>query len=524
MARIAYLLLCHKDPDGIVRQVGELTAAGDAVAVHFDARAPGADFARLRAALADNPRVTFARRRLRCGWGEWSLVAATLEAARAALAAFPEATHFYMLSGDCMPVKTAEYAHALLDAQGADFIESHDFFASDWIRTGIREDRLHYRHWFNERGQKRLFYASLAVQKRLGLKRAPPADLDVMIGSQWWCLRRATLEAILAFLARRPDVIRFFRTTWIPDETFFQTLVRHLVPEAEIRNRTLTFLMFTDYGMPVTFYNDHHDLLLRQDYLFARKISPDAAELKARLGALYAATGVDFPVSNEGRALHAFVTSRGREGRRFAPRFWEAGASLGRDRELLMIACKKWHVGRRLSARIAQATGIPTLDYVFNEEAASLPDLGGIETTLAKRTRHRRALLRMLYEVHGTDRLILCLDPASRELIEDFSADRATARLLRVECAMSDAYLAGHAGRIGLAAPGTAPEALGGLIATLRADIAAEAARLADARLAGRHRLCEGAPEPENRRALAAFLDAGPEAAAALITPDLFHD
>ena len=25
--------------------------------------------------------------------------------------------------------------------------------------------------------------------------------------------------------------MRFFRTTWIPDETFFQTLVRHLVPE-----------------------------------------------------------------------------------------------------------------------------------------------------------------------------------------------------------------------------------------------------------------------------------------------------
>ena len=56
--------------------------------------------------------------------------------------------------------------------------------------------------------------------------------------------------------------MRFFRTTWIPDETFFQTLVRHLVPEGEIRTRTLTFLMFTDYGMPVTFYNDHFRLAL----------------------------------------------------------------------------------------------------------------------------------------------------------------------------------------------------------------------------------------------------------------------
>ena len=34
---------------------------------------------------------------------------------RAAVAAFPAATHFYMLSGDCMPVKTAVYAHTFLD-------------------------------------------------------------------------------------------------------------------------------------------------------------------------------------------------------------------------------------------------------------------------------------------------------------------------------------------------------------------------------------------------------------------------
>jgi hypothetical protein len=104
------------------------------------------------------------------------------------------------------------------------------------------------------------------IQKRLGLKRAVPADLEIMIGSQWWCLRRRTVEWILSFARKRRDVMRFFATTWIPDETFFQTLVRHLVPGHEIQSRTLTFLMFTDYGMPVVFYNDHYDLLLSQDF------------------------------------------------------------------------------------------------------------------------------------------------------------------------------------------------------------------------------------------------------------------
>lgn len=221
MAKIAFILLTHKDPDGIIRQAERLTATGDYVSIHFDARAKPADYNRIRNRLDDNPRVTFARRRLKCGWGEWSLVGASLEAVKAATAAFPDATHFYMLSGDCMQIKTAEYAHALLDRDDVDYIESFDYFTSDWIKTGIKQERLIYRHWFNERNQKWLFYKSMEVQRALGLTRQVPDDLQMMIGSQWWCLRRTTIEAVLDFCAARPDVMRFFKTTWIPDETFF---------------------------------------------------------------------------------------------------------------------------------------------------------------------------------------------------------------------------------------------------------------------------------------------------------------
>lgn len=180
MARIGFVLLVHKDPEGVIAQARRLTAAGDYVSIHFDARGSAADFRAIRTALADQPSVTFARRRVKCGWGEWSLVAATLQALRAAVDAFPLATHFYMLSGDCLPVKSAEYAHDLLDGDDCDYIESFDFFDSDWIKTGIKAERLIYRHWFNERRQKSLFYASLALQRRLGLadRCDPPAHRD----------------------------------------------------------------------------------------------------------------------------------------------------------------------------------------------------------------------------------------------------------------------------------------------------------------------------------------------------------
>ncbi|MCU0815364.1 MAG: beta-1,6-N-acetylglucosaminyltransferase [Cypionkella sp.] len=507
MAKIAYILLTHKDPEGVIAQAGRLTAAGDFVAIHYDGRAPLADYQKIVSALSDNAGVIFTPRRVKCGWGEWSLVEASLMAVRAAEAAFPRATHFYMMSGDCMPIKSAEYAHAFLDRDDADFIESVDFFNSDWIKTGIKEERLIYRHWFNERSNKVWFYRSMGVQRKLGLTRKVPADLQMQIGSQWWCLRRRTVEMLLEFSKRRRDVMRFFRTTWIPDETFFQTLVRHLVPEHEIRSRTLTFLMFTDYGMPVTFYNDHYDMLLSQDYLFARKISPDAQDLKERLGRLYTSTGTRFQISNEGRSLFRFLTGRGRIGRRFAPRFWERESSIGRERQLMMVTCKKWHVAKRLVERVRQVTNLPAVDYLFNEAGTPLPDLGGIQSTLEKRTRHRRALVRMLYDYWETDKLIFCIDPANVDLMQDFYNDKAVVRLLEVECNFTDDYLIGHARRVGLAGDRTPQETIDRLLPTIRYDVKFESDRIRDAGFKGLHRIRESASVDENTVPLAEFLD-----------------
>lgn len=525
MARIAYIFLCHKDPEEIIAQAKRLTAAGDYVAIHFDKRSSASDYHSIEQAIAANTSVVFTKKRIKCGWGEWTLVEATLLAITAAENAFPNATHFYMLSGDCMPVKSAEHARAFLDNADVDYIESFNYFASDWIKIGLKEERLIYRHWVNERKYKSLFYASMNLQKRLGLKRSVPTDIAMQIGSQWWCLRRRTIEWILNFCKKRPDVIRFFRTTWIPDETFFQTLVRHMVPDHEIQTRTLTFLMFTDYGMPVVFYNDHYDLLTSQDYLFARKISPDAKHLKEQLGALYGKKNEKFDISNEGKNLFRFLTGRGRVGRRFAPRFWETESSIGRDRTLLMITCKKWHVAKRLTERIRAHTSIPAIDYLFNEGSTDLPDLGGIQTTVEKRTRHRRALVHMLFDNWDSSHLALCIDPGNLDLMRDFYNDRGIIKLLEIQCEFSESFLVGHAERMGLISKKTPPETIARLLPTIRYDIKFESDHIEDADFENFFRMNERAESQNNIAALAAFLGVAQDKAHDILSDDsLFLD
>ena len=252
------------------------------------------------------------------------------------------------------------------------------------------------------------------------------------------------------FTKTRKDVLRFFQTTWIPDETYFQTLVRHLIPVVEIQTRALTFLVFSDYGMPATFYNDHYDFLVAQDFLFARKISPDAADLKQHLGQLYASNKADFQITEDGRKLYLFLTQAGRTGQRFAPRIWEKEGQIGHGRTLFILVCKKWHVAKRLMDLLKTYIELPALGFLFGEDPEVLPYLGGILSNQNKINRHRRLVMRLLFEHFQSDRIMICVDPSEIDTLRDFQSDPVETRILDINCMFDDQYLLGHAQRIGL--------------------------------------------------------------------------
>ncbi|MCU0900859.1 MAG: glycosyl transferase, partial [Cypionkella sp.] len=72
---------------------------------------------------------------------------------------------------------------------------------------------------------------------------------------------------------------RYFQKVWIPDESYFQTLVRQV--SSTVESRSLTLSKFDFQGKPHIFYDDHLQLLRRSDCFVARKIWPDAVKLYA---------------------------------------------------------------------------------------------------------------------------------------------------------------------------------------------------------------------------------------------------
>lgn len=243
------------------------------VVVHVDAKVRKAEFERFRTNLSDLENVRFSKR-LRCEWGTWELVAATQAASEVLLAEFPEVRHAYLTSGSCLPLRPISELKAYLDARPrTDFIESATIADVPWTVGGLDEERFTMRFPFSWRKNRWLFDRYVEIQRKLGLKRRIPAGLVPHIGSQWWCLTRQTLSAIL----QDPDRAMYdgyFSKVWIPDESYFQTLVRHY--STQIESRSLTLSKFDFQGKPHIFYDDHLQLLRRSDCFVARKIWSEA--------------------------------------------------------------------------------------------------------------------------------------------------------------------------------------------------------------------------------------------------------
>lgn len=268
-ARLGFIMLVHTALDRAAQVARFAAATGSPVVIHVDARTPASQREGLVQALADLPQVRFCKRH-RCDWGTWSLVAAMQSAAELLLRDFPGVERVYAMSGACLPLRPVAELQAWLDRHpDTDFIESVNVADVNWTKGGLNEER--FTLWFpvGFKRNKWVFDRLVDAQRLLPVKRDIPDGIVPHMGSQWWCLTRETLEAILKD-PMRPVYDRYFRRVWIPDESYFQTLVR--LHARRIESRSLTLGKFDHQGKPHVFYDDHLTLLRRSDCFMARKI------------------------------------------------------------------------------------------------------------------------------------------------------------------------------------------------------------------------------------------------------------
>ncbi|MEL7463556.1 MAG: beta-1,6-N-acetylglucosaminyltransferase [Pseudomonadota bacterium] len=272
----AYVMLAHDNLEAAGALAAALACGGRPVAVHIDARAPRADVAAFDAATAGADLIRLPRRK--CEWGMFSLVEATLDGVAALLKSDGQFSHIALVSGADLPLRPLAEFDAFLDKRpDTDLIEAFELAERRWIIDGLSDERFRLYHFVNWRRRPKLFDASVDFQRRLRIQRRLPKKLKPALGSQWWCLSRATLEAIMGD-PQLPELKRFYRWCWIPDESFFQTLARrHGTSRID---KTQTLARFDTGGLPYVFHDDHAQLLGLSDHFFARKAHPRALRLR----------------------------------------------------------------------------------------------------------------------------------------------------------------------------------------------------------------------------------------------------
>jgi hypothetical protein len=257
-----YVVFAHRNPGQVARLVSRLTQADARVLVHVD-RASSI-YEPLRRSLPNH--VEFLRRR-RARWGSYGPIAVALDALRTAI--HTPSGHVVLLSGQDYPVKPVEEIHDRLRELGDRSVMQHERFpVESWASIcGGGYDRLQHYFWISTRWERSL----------PRLRRTIPGGRWPYGGSMWWALSRSAAELVVRETTDDSKLERYFRTTKLPDEMFFQTILMNSPLADSVINRSSTFALWQrDTYHPAILEKKHIPMLRELPHLFARKFDEEA--------------------------------------------------------------------------------------------------------------------------------------------------------------------------------------------------------------------------------------------------------
>jgi hypothetical protein len=266
---IAFVILAHKYPEQLIRLARRLNAEGGHCYIHVDRRAAPV-FAELSQLLAATPDAFLVKDRQACRWGQFGIVSATLAALRQLTRAASGYDYVVLLSGQDYPIKPAGEIRRFLERhRGQQFIEAFPLAEPNkWSgEQGAYQAMRRVAHWH-------VFLRSRHFH--VPIERTVPEGLVPYGGSQWWALTGDCVDWMLAYLERHPQVTAHFRHTFVPDETFFQTLVCNSPYRQAVVHRALVHVDWSNPNptLPRVMTTEDLEALKRSDRLFARKFEP----------------------------------------------------------------------------------------------------------------------------------------------------------------------------------------------------------------------------------------------------------
>lgn len=246
--KIAYLILAHKNPNQLKRLASFLDT--DDIYIHLDAKSDIKNF-------NDNVGV-FIENRVDIQWGTFSMVEATLNLIKEAKLK-KDYDYYVLLSGDDYFIKSINDFELKLES-GNNYIDIIDI-EENWKSAKIRYEIKHTDIINNSILRKVSFIIKMIFKRRKMIN-----EMKAYAGSQWWCLNKQAIEYVIDVVENDKSIIEFFKTTLIPDELFFQTILMNSNLKNTIVNNNLRYIVFEKGNVhPNIFTKDNLEELLNED-------------------------------------------------------------------------------------------------------------------------------------------------------------------------------------------------------------------------------------------------------------------
>lgn len=251
--KIAFLILAHDNPQHLRRLIAALQGADSSFFVHIDGKRRLSDVR-----VPSLPNVHCVSPRSCVYWGRFSMVQATLRLIDAALGAAPSPDYLVLLSGVDYPICPTTHIFRFFEKHnGNQFINMVRMPNTAADKTLLRLE-LHCVQvpptppgltLLNRALFKVASIATDLLAKQVGYRRdfrKAIAPCEPYGGGQWWAITADAARHIQRFVRDRPEFVRFFRHTLIPDETFFHTILGN----SEFASRLRHSVAFADWSRP----------------------------------------------------------------------------------------------------------------------------------------------------------------------------------------------------------------------------------------------------------------------------------
>lgn len=271
----AVVLIAHDKPRHLARLVAALD--GLPIFLHVDRNTPDELFHAMTDDLPDRVRLL---PRLDAGWARFEVLAAELSGYRAAYQE-TDAEHIILGTGADYPLLSVD---RLVDRLSL-------LRGVSWTSF----DKLPIREWGPMRGYDRFLFRQRPEGRRRVWSPVPrrwPAGIRPAGGAQTKILARHHVGRLLEILDRRPELLRFFREAWTPDEVTLPSIFTSPAfgmdwEHSHVRGEHAWFIDWGDGDLPNPHWLDESSLpALRQTRnrpgagaLFARKFPDDSGPL-----------------------------------------------------------------------------------------------------------------------------------------------------------------------------------------------------------------------------------------------------